>query len=145
VHRTVCVLENLAGFGNFHARSAHDFHNGVLVHRTRQIAALLIESTNDLRNRGSLVLRIARIFTLRTERQKVVDPTLETGLLEDGPHVHARRRRVCRAFKHDELSWTERLGNRTRSAFDVAQIWIAALIERGRHTDDDAVSLGESS
>jgi hypothetical protein len=52
---------------------------------------------------------------------------------------------VCGAFKHDELSWTERLGNRAGSAFDIAQIRIAALIKRRWNTNDDAVGLRESA
>src|SRR5688500_15388087 len=48
------------------------------------------------------------------------------------------------AFQHNELSPAQLLRDRSRGPFDVAQIRIAALVERRRHADDDAVSLGES-
>ena len=64
---------------------------------------------------------------------------------EDRQHVGARRRRMGRAFQHDELTGPQRLGDRPRGPFDVAQIGIAALVERRRHADDDAVGFGQAA
>src|SRR5262245_54786519 len=141
VHRAIGVLEDLAGLGDLHARRTDDIHNGMAVQRTGSLAALLVESANHLWNRRGLKMSVARVLALRAEREKVVRSALQPGRFEQREDLFASRCWIGGALKNDQLARAKSGGDGRRGALDETQIGVAALIERRRNADDDAVGL----
>ena len=115
------------------------------VHRTGKISTDCVITTNDFGNRRSFKVRISRVFTFRAESEEVVFSCSKPCRIQNREYVFACGCWMCCAFKYNKLARSQRLCDRMGRPFNIAEIWITAFVQWGRHTDNNAVRFSESA
>src|SRR6058998_859033 len=82
------ILEKLGGLGGPTATDRNDPFDSAAVNRNRLFTASRREATHNFRDQANFTIRVARVLSLRGEREMKVNASLHIGmLLKDLPQI----------------------------------------------------------
>lgn len=142
VHPAKRVLEQLGRLGHATGRHRHEGLDcdRIQFHRPLQAGGRI--APHHLGNRGHHAAGIARVLTLRGEREMKVDARLQRGMLLDNVfQILISRARIGRGLQHDQRTFPQVGRDRLAGLDDVGDVGFTVLVQRRGDADDDGVDL----
>ena len=155
VHAAEDVFEQLDHFGGARGADGNDVSRRSARRGPRRASAGRIDAANDFGNLREAELFVAGIFALRREGQDrnrwryfrlrpVRDRAAQAALFENRQDQFFGGARIGGAFEHDQLIALQVRRDGVRGLLDVAQVRLAALIERRGDADQDRVHVAQA-